>query len=382
MATPRVLIVLDTAASWSRGILRGFAQLAHQQGWTLFHYHPSADLGWIVSEFRPHAAVLGPAHAGPWPRALSGCLSVAVNVDRSAEGIASVCLDEQRIAELALSHFLERGVRNLTTFRFNADSFAVQREAHFTAAAARAGARLVRGWWAHARAPSAEDPLEIVGWLRSLERPCGIFACCDSWAQLVARYARATNLRFPEDAALVGVDDDLVQCEIVAPALSSVAIPWLTVGTSAARLVHAGLRGQTIAGARVVIEPLNVVVRRSSDTLAVSDPLVAAAVSWIQAHADRRLSVPMVAQAVGSTRQRLERHFRRALGRTILQEIRRAHVELARRLLATTNLPIAEVAKQSGFTNAALLTIAFSREVGMPPGAYRRHALGLAGSDE
>ena len=33
---------------------------------------------------------------------------------------------------------------------------------------------------------------------------------------------------------------------------------------------------------------------------------------------------------------------------------------------------LAEVAKRSGFTNAALLSVAFQREIGMPPGVYRR----------
>jgi LacI family transcriptional regulator len=89
----------------------------------------------------------------------------------------------------------------------------------------------------------------------------------------------------------------------------------------------------------------------------------------------------MIARAAGTTRQRLERHFRRALGRSIMQEARRAHVELARRLLATTDLPLLEVARKSGFTNAALLSVAFRREVGVPPGVYRRRTAGRASDD-
>ena len=89
-------------------------------------------------------------------------------------------------------------------------------------------------------------------------------------------------------------------------------------------------------------------------------------------HAQRRLTVTMVARAVGGGRQRLERRFRRALDRTIQDEIRRAHVEVARHWLATTHVGMAEVAKRSGFSSASLLSVAFQREIGMPPGAYRR----------
>ena len=100
--------------------------------------------------------------------------------------------------------------------------------------------------------------------------------------------------------------------------------------------------------------------------------LTADAVTFIREHASRRLTVPMVARAVASSSQRLERRFRSVLGRTVQEEIRRAHVEIAKRLLVSSRLGLREVANRSGFTNAALLNVAFQREVGMPPGAYRR----------
>jgi LacI family transcriptional regulator len=80
----------------------------------------------------------------------------------------------------------------------------------------------------------------------------------------------------------------------------------------------------------------------------------------------------MVAGAVGGGRQRLERRFRGVLNRTVLEEVRRAHVEAAKQLLVTTAADLDEVAQRSGFATAALLTAAFHREVGMPPGRYRR----------
>ena len=53
MDPPRVLVVLDTSQGWSRGILRGFTGRAMERGWELLHYHPSPDLGGIVSEWDP-----------------------------------------------------------------------------------------------------------------------------------------------------------------------------------------------------------------------------------------------------------------------------------------------------------------------------------------
>jgi LacI family transcriptional regulator len=212
----------------------------------------------------------------------------------------------------------------------------------------------------------------MVAWLRALPKPCGIFTCTDSWGRVVARYAREASLRVPEDLALVGADNDVLECELISPPLSSVMIPWEEVGRNAATLVRLALGNQRIARRRVVVSPVTVVARRSSDVLAVDDALVATAVAWIRDHADRRLTVAMVAHAVGGGRQRLERRFRRALDRTIQDEIRRAHVETAKHWLATTRASMPEVAKRSGFSSASLLSVAFRREVGMPPGAYRR----------
>jgi LacI family transcriptional regulator len=180
----------------------------------------------------------------------------------------------------------------------------------------------------------------------------------------------------------VGADNDVLECELTSPPLSSVMIPWQEVGRNAATLVRLALGNQPIAGRRVVVSPTAVATRRSSDMLAVDDALVASAVAWIREHADRHLTVTMVARAVGGGRQRLERRFRRALDRTIQDEIRRAHVDAAKHWLATTRASMAEVAKRSGFTNASLLNVAFQREIGMPPGAYRRRVQFGKSSDD
>jgi LacI family transcriptional regulator len=162
----------------------------------------------------------------------------------------------------------------------------------------------------------------------------------------VARYAREAGLRVPEDIALVGANNDLLECELLSPPLSSVVIPWKEVGRNAVTLVRLALANQPIAGKRVVLSPIDVAARRSSDALAIDDALVAEAVAWIREHADQRLTVTMVTRAVGGGRQRLERRFRHCLDRTIQQEIQRAHVETAKHWLANTNCSMAEVAKK------------------------------------
>jgi len=370
---PRVLVVMGTNAAWCRGILRGFMAVAHERNWTLLHYTASTDLSWLADEWAPGAALIGPEPGSDELAALAPATLVSVTIDRTASGIASVVPDEKAVGTLAAEHLLATGLRHLTTFRFDQAPFAVLRERAFLEHAREAGAGTPPGWGSDAMPLGRhEDPAAIIEWLRSLPRPCGIFTITDNWARAVARYARVIGLRVPEDIALVGADNDALECELISPTLSSVMIPWQEIGRNAADLVQRALARQPIDGQRIVVPSAGVVARRSSEIMAIQDPLVAEAVRFIRGHVAQRLSVPMVAQAVGGGRQRLERRFRAVLSRTIGEEIRRARVERAKHLLATTRVGLNEIAKESGFSTAALLNVAFQSEIGMPPGAYRR----------
>ena len=68
----------------------------------------------------------------------------------------------------------------------------------------------------------------------------------------------------------------------------------------------------------------------------------------------------------------LEQKFKAALGRTPLQEIHRAHLSLARRLLRETDDAIQDVADASGFSSPARMDIVFQRYLKITPTDYRR----------
>jgi LacI family transcriptional regulator len=146
--------------------------------------------------------------------------------------------------------------------------------------------------------------------------------------------------------------------------------------------VGRALAGASLARERIVVSPVDVIPRRSTDVAVVNDPMVARTMSWIAEHVGRRMTLDVIARAAMCSRQRLEQRFQAAIGRTVMQEVRRARVDMARGLLSTTELALPLVANQCGFTSAALLSVAFRRETGMPPGAYRRRFRGAHSSDE
>lgn len=322
MTCPRVLIVLDTEREWSRAVLRGFAAAAYERDWALTQHHPASDLSWLASDSAPDVVVVGP----DMPRAvgkLAPAVVVSVTVDRTADGVASVCLDERRIAKLALEHLLATGVRQVTTLRCEASPFALARERAFCAQARAAGVAVAPAWGGDGCGPAShpENSPRLTAWLRGLPRPCGVFAGTDAWARSVARYAQEAGLRVPEDLALIGVGNDELECGLSSPPLSSVMVPWQEVGRKAASLVARALGKQSFAGRCVTVPPFAVAARRSSDALAIPDLLVARAVVWLRNHATQPLTAAMLARAVGIGPKQLEQRFRRALNRSVQEEL-------------------------------------------------------------
>jgi AraC family transcriptional regulator len=86
------------------------------------------------------------------------------------------------------------------------------------------------------------------------------------------------------------------------------------------------------------------------------------------------LSLTSIASSVGVHPVHLARRFRASNGCTVGEYIRRVRVGFARRELAMTEKPIAEIAFSAGFSDHSQLTKTFKRVTGQTPAAYRaRH---------
>ena len=68
----------------------------------------------------------------------------------------------------------------------------------------------------------------------------------------------------------------------------------------------------------------------------------------------------------------IDRAFRKVLGTSVQKEIERVRLELGARLLATTRLPVGEIAKRAGFTRTEYFCSCFRNKFGVKPSEYRR----------
>jgi AraC-like DNA-binding protein len=102
------------------------------------------------------------------------------------------------------------------------------------------------------------------------------------------------------------------------------------------------------------------------------DPLVEESLRIIWNNSHQRVSVDMIAKQVGATRRTLERHFKKHLGRTLLQELVSCRLQRAKRMLCETHVPIKYVAYAAGFSSMPSFCKVFRREIGITPGDYRK----------
>jgi AraC family transcriptional regulator len=92
---------------------------------------------------------------------------------------------------------------------------------------------------------------------------------------------------------------------------------------------------------------------------------------YVTAHLSSGISVSDMAELIALSPVHFARQFKRSAGKTPHQYLLSERIAAARRLLHS-NLPIAEIAFMCGFSHQEHMTRMFRREIGIPPGAYRK----------
>ena len=102
------------------------------------------------------------------------------------------------------------------------------------------------------------------------------------------------------------------------------------------------------------------------------EPLLAAVLELVEARYHEPISLRDVADAVGLTTGHLTTVVGRRTGRTVQQWITERRMREARRLLADTDLTVAEIAPRVGYRDAGYFVRRFRTGHGVSPAAWRR----------
>ena len=376
-------MLIETARGYGRQLLRGIVRYARLNGPWGFYVSPG-DFEQALPKMQQWggtgiiARIETPKIAAAILK--TGLPTIALDLseeqlrpDHPLSQLGEVASGSREAAQMAADHLLERKFSHYAFVGSGDRVWSLRRRDSFCQRVRAAGfephvyqpPRTLRDQtWEREQAGLAD-------WLGVLPKPAGLMACNDDRGREVLEACRAAGVNVPEELAVVGVDNDDLLCELADPPLSSVALNAERGGYQAAALLDRMMRSPSRKPRRLVVEPLHVVARRSTDIMALEDPDVAGALRFIHHQAGRPIRIDDVVDHLHMSRRSLEIRFQRAVGRTVHAEIQRARLERAKRLLLETDAQMPKVAEVAGYGSASYLIQVFRQQFGMTPAKYR-----------
>lgn len=382
-ARRHVALVYPLAVPWMTAFVRGVMDYGERHGgWTLTTSPPSligaGEETLTLDSLRGWpghgaiAAILNQAHVRSARRLRIPVVNLAATLRET--GIPRVMPDHYGMGRLAAEHLLERGLRRLAYYGVQGFWFSELRGRGFADRAAQAGATCdvlevprSAGRWAN-----WQKRTELLArWLEQLRPPVGLLAMQDYRARAVIEECDRLGLQIPHDVAVVGMENDPTLCEFCRPTLSSVSRNAWHLGYETAVMLDRLMDGQP-APDDVLVPSDGVVGRQSTDTIAVDDPQLAAAVHFIHDHLREPFGIERVVEATTISRRQLETRFRRLLGCSPHDYLTRKRIELAKQILAEGGrVKLHHVANATGFPSVERMRLAFKRLTGTTPLEFR-----------
>ena len=212
---------------------------------------------------------------------------------------------------------------------------------------------------------------QVLEWLHRLPKPVGIFSYNDFNISRTYTIAAINGFDVPGEIALLGLGNIKIECDFLPVPLSSIDLNLEEKGRVAVRLLSQLHHGATDQKTQIFIPPKGVVERQSTNLLAVSDPVVHHAISFIRDHYREQLSIDDIAKEAGVARSTLILKFNKHFDKGVNAELRRQRLQHAKLLLSETNMKISSIAPESGFPSPPYFYKAFLKEYGMTPGEFR-----------
>ncbi len=379
-AIPQIAVLVDTSRSYGRDIVRGIRRYATEHGpWSLYleprDLHSSFP-DWLTDW--PGDGILARTVDARVLRQLqaTGLPVIELRTTVLKHPFPFVGMDNHLLGARVAEHFRNRGFHHFACCLDTAETFFVHRCESFVTALQQHGfpCPVFEAFSGQKRRPRWDQHQRgLADWLLSLPKPVAVFAVNDQLAFWVLDAARRAGINVPEEVAVVGAENDKMLCETASPPLSSVQLRGQSVGFTAARMLAGWMQTrQPPTAMETLLPPGDVVVRQSSDVVAVADARIAKALRYIREHATTGIGVEEVARAASLSRSALERRMKALIGRSPGEEINRIRFSQVERLLAQTDLTLEAIAARTGFTHPQYMAEAFRKRTTLTPGEFRR----------
>ena len=279
--------------------------------------------------------------------------------------IDSAIHDDQAIGRMAAEHLARMGERSYGFVGLGENSLSANRLSGFRDGLSGAGVRSQVSVF-------GSDTEDLESWIAGLSLPAALFCANDARARAVAQRVERLGVEVPDELAILGVDNDPVECQLTRIPLSSIGLRFEELGYHAAERLWALYCGEPVRGEPLLFNPSHVEVRLSTDSLAVADAVVGDALRLIRQPQPGHLTVADVAAGIGVSRRVLEKRFRRTTGRTVFTEIHACRMERARRLVEETHLSLDAISERIGLSDTKRFAKLFKEYFGKTPLRWRQ----------
>ena len=359
--------------------VEGIARFAREHDWNLMiqdrlGYHPIAWNGdGIIATLRSD-----PVTFSSIARLMRrGVPTVDLTLSRPDVDVPRVTSDHKAIGRLAAEHFLERNFSNAVWFSTGWGRVHAMR---FEGLADRLG-RTPAKWVLSESLPRSRqnDWGAFTKWLRgafaAAQKPVAALTYDEADGARLLNAALELDISVPEELAILTIGDNRTICENQSVPLSSIDQNLEHGGYAAAALLDRLMAGRRPPQKPILIPPLGIVVRRSTEVIAVAEPTVRRAMEFIARNLARPIGSPQIADVLGVKRSVLDTLFREHLCHSVGEEIRRQRFARAKLLLETTQAPVSDIAAETGFCSPSHLANTFRDATGTSPRDWRKRAL-------
>ena len=377
----KILLLTDFSSGYSRNLLKGIVRYSKEVGnWSFqrmpLYYRMLYGENGVVEWAKKWQADAIIAQLSDVNIELLNDLNIPIIVqnyrDRN-KAVSNLTGDYFNTGVMAAKFFLNRGYRNFAFYGFKGAIWSRERADGYSHEIEKQGYKLAilendnkdREEWSY-------NHTVLGNWLQSLPKPVALFACDDHFALQISETCNVYNINVPDDIAILGVDNDDLLCNISDPSLSSIVLDVENGGYNAGKLLHQLITKEITEPFNIVVNPLIIERRKSTEKYAVSDKNIRTILNYIEKNYANHLSVEELVKQVPLSRRVLEKKFKEETGESLYQYIQNYRIDQFTRLLITTDYSLFEAALQSGFENYKNVSRIFRKYKALSPAEYRK----------
>jgi len=284
--------------------------------------------------------------------------------------ISTIYTNSKEIGKIASDYFINLGFKNFAYCGFDNLIWSQKRFQSFKNNLESKSFNKIFNFSGFNHKEAISERLAIASWIKTLPKPVSVFACNDDRGIQILEACKISNIKVPEEVAVLGVDNDQLMCDLSSPPLSSINLEFEKVGFEAAKLLDEKIAGNK-NNSNIVVEPQGIHIRQSTDIIAVEDKEVANALVFIRNNYRKQLQVQDVVLSTNLSRRTLELRFKAALKKSITQEINRLRIEYAKKRICNSSEPIYKIANELKFTDVEHFARFFKKMTSITPKQFR-----------